>query len=153
MLGRAIRVFAAGDWPAGQAIDRLRLPFEDRHRRRLRLATEGGSTVLLDLERATVLREGDGLLLENGCWIAVEAAPEAVVDAYVANAVGIARLAWHLGNRHLPVELLADGGIRFRADPVIEKMVRGLGARITRRYAPFTPEEGAYMHRAHGDAA
>ena len=147
---RATTVETEGSWPAKAAVGRVTLSFDDRHRRRLRLATEDRFEFLLDLERATVLREGDGLRLEDGRWVAVAAAAEDVIDAHGETPQATARLAWHLGNRHLPVQILADGGIRFRNDHVIEAMVRGLGGRTARKSAPFTPEGGAYEGGSHG---
>ena len=116
---------------------------------------DGGEAILLDLDRATLLRDGDGLRLDDGGWVRVAAAPEDVVEARGETTRQTARLAWHLGNRHLPVQILKDGGIRFRYDHVIEAMVWGLGALTERTQAPFTPEGGAYDAHApphrHGD--
>ena len=154
MLIRATRVEHDGHWPAGEAAGRVTLGYDDRHRRRLKLQTENGLDFLLDLDRAALLRGGDGLRLEDGRWIAVAAAAEDVVDVRGDTPHATARLAWHLGNRHLPVQILKDGGIRFRYDHVIEEMVIGLGGRTERRQAPFTPEGGAYAsdghHHGHG---
>ena len=149
-MRRAIHAAAAGDWPAEAAAGSVTLGYDERHRRRLRLTTDAGEAILLDLERTVLLRDGDGLRLDDGSWIGVAAEPEDIVDASGASARDTARLAWHLGNRHLPVQILADGGIRFRRDHVIEAMVRGLGGRTVRRRAPFTPEAGAYEHHADG---
>jgi len=150
MIQRAIRVEHAGHWPGEKAIGRVTLTYDGRHRRRLRLKTEGGMDFLLDLDRAALLRDGDGLLLEDGGWIAVGAAPEDVIDVRGATPRATARLAWHLGNRHLPVQILDDGAIRFRYDHVIEEMVIGLGGSVERKGAPFTPEGGAYEGGTHG---
>lgn len=112
-----------------------------------------GTAFLLDLDRAALLREGDGLQFEDGSWVEVLAAAEDIVDVHGDTAQATARLAWHLGNRHLPVQILDDGGIRFRYDHVIEAMVQGLGGSTVRRQAPFTPEGGAYQgggHHHHG---
>lgn len=139
----------AGDWPAEAAVSVVTLAYDDRHRRRLRLTTDAGEAILLDLERATLLRDGDGLRLEDDRWVRVAAAPEGVVDVHGTTARETARLAWHLGNRHLPVQILEDGGIRFRYDHVIEAMVQGLGGTTVRQDAPFTPEGGAYEGGGH----
>ena len=139
----------AGDWPAEAAVSVVTLAYDDRHRRRLRLTTDAGEAILLDLERATLLRDGDGLRLEDDRWVRVAAAPEGVVDVHGTTARETARLAWHLGNRHLPVQILEDGGIRFRYDHVIEAMVQGLGGTTVRHDAPFTPEGGAYEGGGH----
>ena len=151
MLKRATEVEHDGHWPADQAVGRVTLAYDDRHRRRLKLRTESGTDFLLDLGRAALLRDGDGLRLEDGGWIAVAAAPEDVVDVRGGTPRATARLAWHLGNRHLPVQILDDGAIRFRYDHVIEDMVIGLGGNVERKSAPFTPEGGAYSEgNGHG---
>ncbi len=140
---RAVDVTPAGDWPADQAVGAVVLGHHDRHRRRLLLVTDRGREVLLDLARATVLRDGDGLALDDGGWVAVRAAPEDLIEASAATPDGLVRLAWHLGNRHCPAQLL-PGCLRLQDDPVITGMLRGLGATLTRVRAPFDPEPGAY---------
>jgi urease accessory protein len=147
---RAIAVQPAGSWPAQNAVGSVTLDWDHRHRRRIKLALDGGGDVLLDLAQTTVLREGDGLALEGGGIVAVRAKPEAVCDISCAGAEELARIAWHLGNRHLPVEVL-PGRLRIRDDHVIVAMLEGLGATVTRTQAPFTPEGGAY-DQAHGHA-
>jgi urease accessory protein len=128
------------------------LGFDDRHRRRIRLTDDAGADFLLDLPEAATLVEGDGLGLEGGGIIAVRAADEDVIDVRAEPAL-LARLAWHLGNRHLPVAFGPDH-LRIRADHVIADMLAGLGARVERRRAPFTPEPGAYAQRdGHHDHA
>lgn len=146
MTPRIGRAAPAGRWPAHAAADTVTLAWDDRYRRRRRLVTDGGETLLLDLERARALADGDGLAVEDGRWIAVAAAPEPVAEARCADARALARLAWHLGNRHIPVQLV-DNAVRFRHDPVIADMAAGLGAEVARREAPFHPEHGAYSHR------
>ena len=150
-MRRAIRTAAAGDWPVDRATGSVRLEYEERHRRRLRVTTDSGEDILLDLKKAALLCDGDGLLLDDDCWIRVDALPEEVVEVRGVGSGEAVRLAWHLGNRHIPVQLLEDGGIRFREDHVIESMVVGLGGKTERRSAPFTPESGAYDHHAHHD--
>jgi len=158
-MKRATKVEHAGNWPSESAVGRVTLTYDDRHRRRMRLTTEAGMDFLLDLERAALLRDGDGLHLDDGTWVAVAAASEDVVDVRGETPRATARLAWHLGNRHLPVQILDDGTIRFRYDHVIEEMVIGLGGAAERTSAPFTPEGGAYgdgtgggHHHGHGHA-
>ena len=148
-MRRATSAAKAGDWPEEAAVGSVTLAHDDRHRRRRRLTTDAGDAILLDLERAALLCDGDGLRLDDESWLRVVAASEEVVEARGADAREIARLAWHLGNRHLPVEILGDGAIRFRHDHVIEAMVRGLGGRTERKQAPFTPEGGAYAGGDH----
>lgn len=148
-MRRATHSEKSGRWPHEAAISAVTLCYDDRHRRRMRLTTDGGEDILLDLDRATLLRDGDGLRLDDDSWVRVSAAPEDVVDVHGETPRETARLAWHLGNRHLPVQILDDGGIRFRYDHVIEAMVQGLGGKSERRYAPFTPEGGAYEGGGH----
>ena len=146
-MRRAIEHFAAGDWPAARAADTLTLVFDDRHRRRIRLTSDADAPVLLDLRKASAMADGDGLRCDDGCWLAVRAAPEALLEITCADAHMLARIAWHLGNRHLPTEL-AGATIRIRPDHVIEDMVRGLGATVRAVTAPFQPEGGAYASGA-----
>jgi urease accessory protein len=140
---RAIEHHPAACWPAEHGIDSLTLAYDDRHRRRIRLTTDGGADVLLDLPKAVAMAHGDGLKLEDGRWIAVRAAPEAVVEVRSADATQLARIAWHIGNRHFPAQILR-GAIRIRPDHVMEAMIAGLGGALTRLEAPFQPEGGAY---------
>ncbi len=142
-MRRATRAATAGDWPDGTAAGSVTLGYDERHRRHVRLTTDAGQAILLDLEAAVLLR------LDDGSRIRVCVAPQDVVDARGDTVRDTARLAWHLGNRHLPVQILRDGGIRFRHDHVIEAMVRGLGGQTERKRAPFTPEGGACGHRGH----
>lgn len=140
-----------GQWPAAEAATSVTLAFDDRHRRRIVLTAADGAPVLLDLARAQVLADGDGLALEDGGWVAVRAAPEPVLDVRGKDAVATARLAWHLGNRHTPVQVLADGALRLREDHVLAAMLEHLGGQLHRCHAPFAPEAGAYAdaNRAH----
>lgn len=123
--------------------DSVVLDFDARFRRRCVMETEDGLSFLLDLERATHLRGGDALILEDGRRIAVVAAREPLARLRCENAEQLARLAWHLGNRHLPV-MVHGGRIYIRRDKVIEAMATGLGACIDHVEAPFDPEGGAY---------
>jgi urease accessory protein len=148
-MRRAIAVHKGGHWPEEAAIDRVILAFVDRHRRRLRLVTESGSPFLLDLPRVQHLADGDGLELDDGGYVRVCAAPERVLEIEADGPAELLRVAWHLGNRHLPVQAL-DGKLRIRDDHVIAQMVEGLGGRITRLSAPFDPETGAYAGAEHG---
>src|SRR5215475_14372621 len=102
-MRRAIDVRAAGSWHAHDAVGSVTLDWDHRHRRRITLALDGGGEILLDLAQTTVLRDGDGLVLDGGDIVAVRAKPEAVCDVSCASAEALARIAWHLGNRHLPV--------------------------------------------------
>jgi len=147
-LPRATRVLRAGAWVVRTARDAVTLDFDERHRRRRRYRGEGGLDFLLDLESATVLRDGDGLLLEGGGVVAVRAAPEALIEVTAGDPRHLLRLAWHLGNRHLPAQLDADR-ILIRDDHVITAMLRGLGAAVREVSAPFDPEGGAYGEHNH----
>jgi urease accessory protein len=121
----------------------LVLPFEMRQRSRLRTALVSGEELGLFLERGEVLRDADFLLAEDGRAIRVIAKPERVLDIVCADAEALARVAYHLGNRHVPVQVGA-GWLRIAADHVLRQMVEGLGATIVPREAPFEPEAGAY---------
>jgi urease accessory protein len=151
---RAESVLPAGSWDAERAVDRVLIDFDRRHRRRILLATEGGSEVLLDLAQAVRLRHGDGLVLDDGVVVEVCAKPERLLEIHAHEEGELTRIAWHLGNRHLPVQLLGDR-IRIRADHVIEEMVEGLGGHVDAIEAPFDPEAGAYagghQHHHHDD--
>lgn len=148
-MRRATQHIAAGDWPEAQAIATVTLDFDDRHRRRIRLADDSGEDFLLDLAEAARLEDGDGLSLAEGGFIGVKAAAEAVLDIHCRDTVQTARIAWHIGNRHVPIQLLDDGGLRIRDDHVLAAMLEGLSATVTARQAPFSPEPGAYAD-SHG---
>jgi urease accessory protein len=142
-LSLVTEILRTGSWPSGAATDRIVLTYDERHRRRLRYVAAGGTTFLLDLPRATVLREGDGLKLDDGRVVSVEAAPERLVQVTANDAATLVRLAWHIGNRHLPAQLEPDR-ILIRDDAVIVNMLLGLGAKVEPVLAAFTPESGAY---------
>jgi urease accessory protein len=147
---RAEKVIPAGHW-SGAPADTVVLDFDERYRRRVTMTGVGGLEFLLDLPEATMLRGGDGLRLEDGRTVEVVAEPEPLAEIRAADPLALARLAWHLGNRHLPTEILPKG-LRIRRDPVIEAMAGGLGARVITLEAPFNPEGGAYV-KAEGGAA
>jgi urease accessory protein len=142
-LKRASNVKAAGQWNAAEAIDRVVLDADERHRRRVMLTGELGTTFLLDLPQATWLRDGDGLLLDDGAIVGVTGKPEPLVEIAAASPQELARLAWHLGNRHTGMQVVGDK-LRIRRDHVLENMLRGLGAKLTPLEAPFDAEPGAY---------
>lgn len=145
ILPRATQVFPAGHWPQRDAAGCVTLGFDDRHRRRVRLKLDNGQgDFMLDLARAERLGDGDGLLLDDGRWVQVRAACEDVMDIAAAHSRDAIRIAWHLGNRHLPVQVLDGGGLRLRYDHVIEHMVLDLGGKVQRRQDIFAPEPGAY---------
>jgi urease accessory protein len=148
-MRRAVTHFPAGTWPRPQAMDTVTLDFDARHRRRTLLRTDAGEEVLLDLERAVAMADGDGLELEDGSWIVVGAALERVVEISCASLAELVRVAWHLGNRHIPTQLTGQA-LRIRPDAVLERMVRDLGAQTRFADRPFQPESGAYAgQRSH----
>lgn len=153
-MRRAIEVHPAGTWDTARATDRVVLDHNGRHRRRIRLMAVSGQVLLLDLPEAARLRHGDGLRLEDSSWVAVEAKAEKLLEITAPDAAALIRIAWHLGNRHLPTQLL-PGRIRIHADHVIAEMVLGLGGSVAEIAAPFDPEAGAYAgghhHHHHGD--
>lgn len=142
-MERATKRIPAGAWPKALQRDRITLSFLDRHRRRLALRADGGTEFLLDLAETAALSEGDGLALESGGFVWVAAAAEALLEVTAPSDAALGRLAWHLGNRHLPAQI-EPGRILIRADHVIEEMLRGLGAAVRAVTAPFDPESGAY---------
>ncbi len=144
---RAIKVHPGYNWTTAAA-DTVVLDFDDRHRRRMAMTGTLGLEFLLDLEDAIALRGGDALMLEDGRLIEVVAAPEPLAEIRGTDAQHLVRLAWHLGNRHLPTQIVGKC-IRIRRDHVIEDMARGLGARVIEIDAPFDPEGGAYAGLGH----
>jgi urease accessory protein len=145
---RATRVLGQHRWTQAPA-DTVVLDFDDRHRRRMAMTGTRGFEFLLDLENAVALRGGDALVLDDGRLIEVVAAAEPLVEIRGADPHHLIRVAWHLGNRHLPTQIMPKG-LRIRRDHVIEEMVRGLGARVIEIEAPFDPEGGAYATGGHG---
>jgi urease accessory protein len=133
-----------------KAVGQLRLPFDLRQKSRLRTQLVSGEDAWLLLPRGDILRGGDKLLANDGRVIEVIAAMEAVIHITCADATALAKAAYHLGNRHVPVEV-GEGYLRIAADHVLAEMLSGLGATLTPMQAPFEPEGGAYGgHGAHG---
>jgi urease accessory protein len=131
-----------------RVVDRVVLDADERHRRRITLTGERGTRFLLDLPQATALRDGDGLVLDDGSIVRVAGKPEPLLEIAAAGTHDLARLAWHIGNRHADLQVVGDR-LRIRRDHVLEDMLRGLGARLTPIEAPFDPEPGAYGHPHH----
>lgn len=130
--------------------DEITLDHQARHRRRIAMTADGGLAFLLDLEKAAVLADGDAVKLEDGRLVRIKAAAEALVEVRTANPLRLMKVAWHLGNRHVPAEITEDA-IYFAEDHVLTEMVRGLGAGIEKVVRPFRPEKGAYeAAEAHG---
>jgi urease accessory protein len=147
---RATQVFGQHKWTQAPA-DTVVLDFDDRHRRRMAMTGTRGLEFLLDLENAVALRGGDALVLDDGRLVEVVAAPEPLIEIRGVDSQHLVRVAWHLGNRHLPTQITARG-LRIRRDHVIEAMVKGLGARVIEIEAPFDPEGGAYAGGGHAHA-
>jgi urease accessory protein len=147
-MQRASIYLPAGQWPQEKAAGSLTLDFDARHRRRFRLKADQGDDILLDLPQTVAMADGDGLQLEDGRWLRVQAAAEDVVEIRHEDPVQLMRLAWHLGNRHLPTEI-QDHALLIRPDHVIEDMLRGFGADLDRVQVAFQPEGGAYGHDHH----
>jgi urease accessory protein len=136
-------ILRAGQWAQETATDSLCLNYDQRYRRRLRYRAVGGTDLLLDLPTATVLLPGDGLKLDDGSIVLVDAAPEALMEVTAPDATTLIRLAWHIGNRHLAAQL-GECRIVIREDHVISSMLLGLGAAVRSFNGTFSPESGAY---------
>ena len=126
----------------GDATDTVTLDYEARFLRRKRLVSDAGEPFLVELAETRSLNQGEGFRLDDGRIIAVMAAAEPLLAVRHGN---LARIAWHVGNRHTPCQI-ADDHILIREDKVLQAMLEGLGASVTRVTAPFTPEGGAYGH-------
>ena len=131
-----------------RASAQLVLPFELRQKSRLRTALSTGEEVGLTLERGHILRGGDQLLAEDGRVVEIVAAPERVSVVSSTDPLQLARAAYHLGNRHVSVQI-GQGWLRYLHDHVLDDMVRGLGLAVAVEQAPFEPEAGAYGAASH----
>ncbi len=149
-MQRVTAIRPHGQWDAGLACDRVVLDAGDRRRRRIVLRGEKGSEMLLDFAKPVALRDGDGLVLDDGTIVQVAGQPEPLIEICAHSALDTVRLAWHLGNRHTDVQIAGDH-LRIRRDHVLEEMLRGLGAHLTPLEAPFDPEASA-PHEHHGHA-
>lgn len=137
-MKRAHAVKPVGTWPTSCAVDRVILSADDRQRRRMMLTAEDGTEFLLDLPRAMTLCPGDGLVLDDGTVVAVAGESEALSEIIPADPSDLVRLAWHLGNRHAGIQIMADR-LRIRSDHVLEDMVGTFGATVRAVKAPFDP--------------
>ncbi|MEM9331070.1 MAG: urease accessory protein UreE [Pseudomonadota bacterium] len=132
-------------------VDTITLDETARHRRRVKMTSDNGIEFLLDLEQARLLRHGEGIKLEDGRVIEVRAEPEELYEIKAQDDHHLLQLAWQLGNRHLPTQIMTRN-LRIRRDPVIKDMLEGLGAKVVEILAPFDPEGGAYKDtHAHHD--
>ena len=139
--------------PVSSPYGELVLPFDLRMRSRLRTRLASGEEAVVKTERGAVLRGGEFLQSEDGRKVCVVAAPEKVIHVTCADQFGLTRAAYHLGNRHVAVEI-GDGYLRIAADHVLGEMLLGLGAKLRELEAPFEPESGAYGggHSHHDEA-
>ena len=132
-----------GEWPHAHAAGTVTLCYADRCTRRVQMIDDAGTPFLLSLPRAVRLADGDGLRLADGNYLRIVAASEPLVEAAATDGEHLAKLAWHIGNRHVPAQIVG-GRLRIAVEPVLEDMLQRLGA-VTRRIdAPFHPEGGAY---------
>jgi len=131
-----------GTWDRARAVDRVVLDAGDRLRRRIVLTTEKGMNLLLDFPEPMMLRDGDGLVLDDGSVVMVAGQAEALIEISAKSPLDLLRLAWHIGNRHTDAQFTGKA-FRIRRDHVLEAMVRGLGAVTTEIEAPFEPEPAA----------
>lgn len=148
-MHRVSSISLAGTFDAATAIDRVTLDSDDRQRRRIVLSGEKGTRVLLDWGRPVDLRDGDGLVLDDGTIVLVSGMPEPLAEVAASSPRDFVRVAWHLGNRHTDVQITGDR-IRIRRDHVLEEMLRGLGATVTRIEAPFDPQGTVPHSHEHG---
>lgn len=123
----------------------LALSAEERTRSRYRYQTDDGEVLLLQLPRGTHLQDGDLLSSPTGEIVKITAKPEPVLTVTAHTPLDLLRAAYHLGNRHIPLEI-APNYLRLSPDPVLEKMLVGLGVAVKREILPFDPETGAYGH-------
>jgi urease accessory protein len=153
---RAHKVIPAADTIAVQVKGSVVLGYEDRHTRREVRVTEAGVRFLIDLERPVVLCEGDALELEDGSLVSVKSAAESLLKIQAKDSEALLRAAWHIGNRHTPLEVTHDA-LYITADHVLADMLKAHGCQVTSVQRPFNPERGAYdtpqsghAHHHHG---
>jgi len=127
----------------------LSLPIDSRIKSRLKVMLDDGRNAGLFLPRGHILRGGEQLSSECGLVVEVKAAPETVSTVYCEDLLLLTRVAYHLGNRHVPLQVGA-GWVRYQHDHVLDEMVEGLGAKVTTEKQPFEPEGGAYGGRSGG---
>lgn len=147
MLKIAVKI-EPGERPPRAAELRLVLPYRERARSRARVTLDNGEEAGLFLERGSVLRGGDLLLADDGRVVRVEAAPETVSTVNTGDALTMARASYHLGNRHVALEI-GPGWLRYQHDHVLDDMLRGFGLDVRVEQAPFEPEGGAYVSASH----
>jgi urease accessory protein len=141
-MPRVTRILAASERGDGSPVDTLVLPFAQRQAHKGFLFGLKGTCVELDFAEPVLLRTDDVLALDDGRLVEVVAEPEPVIEVRVADAVALARLAWRLGDRHLPVQIL-ERRVRVRREPAAETFLEGLGVKMTVIEAPFEPDDAS----------
>jgi urease accessory protein len=152
LMLRATSVVRKAAVRADRVVDTVTLDHDGRTRRRFALKGDRGLEFLLDLDRTTVLNDGDALKLDDGRLIAVKAAPQRLLQVRAENPLRLLKVAYHVGNRHTPAEVTAEA-IYIEDDPVLAELVRGQGCTATPVNRPFQPERGAYDHDCGHDHA
>ena len=146
---RVVRVVGSAQADNARLIDSVMLGPDQRRLQSAHLTGVKGTLIGLMLPEPVMLRTGDALELDDGSFVDIVVEPEPLIEARGSDLTHLARLAWHLGDRHVPVQVLANR-LRLRRDPALETMLGALGARLTPIEAPFDPEGGAYAtHAAH----
>lgn len=151
---RVVRVVGPGENAGGRAIDSVILKPDQRRVQSALLTGVNGMAIGLMLPEPVMLRMGDALELDDGSLVEIVIEPELLVEVRGNDLTHLARLAWHLGDRHVPVQILANR-LRLRRDPALDALLGSLGARLTPIEASFDPEGGAYTqaaqhHHTHG---
>jgi urease accessory protein len=149
-MSRTTSVVAAADRGNRPVIDTVILDYAQRNTQKIAVTGAKGGTFEIDLDRPARLRTDDLLLLDDGSLVEVVAAPEPLIEARATDVSALARLAWHLGDRHVPVQVMLNR-IRVRRDATVEALLESLGAKVAMIEAPFEPEGGAYAS-SHGHA-
>ena len=139
----------SGLWPEEKLKYQITLMSSDRLCRRKKLKVDSGQEIMLSLDKVVEFRDNDGLELENGDWVRIKSAQEDVIDIIAKNNEHHSLLAWHLGNRHLAIQVVSENILRILADHVIAKMLEGLEAKIEYKKEVFNPEFGAYGSHHH----
>jgi len=148
---RATTVLAAADRRDRPVIDTVILDYAQRSAQKITVTGIKGGAFEIDLRQPARLRTDDVLVLEDGSLVEVVAAPELLIEARAADVATLSRLAWHLGDRHMPVQVLPNR-IRARRDAAVEALLKSLGAKVAMIEAPFEPEGGAYASSGHDHA-
>ena len=146
MMQRVVAIKQPGSFAVS---DRVVLDADERQRRRIVLTGEKGTRLLLDFAKPMILRDGDGLVLEDGSVVQVAGRVELLVEVSATAPADVVRLAWHIGNRHTDIQF-TDQSFRIRHDHVLVEMLKGLGATTREVEAPFDPEPAA-PHGHHHD--